>query len=96
MFLQKTTLTEERSAVFPKCYQKNAVQPIFSRQVLDGWSFDAEDLFLAQKLGFKVKEIPIRWNHYQEDTKVNALKEVFKSGWELLKIRINDLRGLYR
>ncbi|MCX5886462.1 MAG: glycosyltransferase family 2 protein [Proteobacteria bacterium] len=79
-----------------KCYQKNAVQPIFSRQVLDGWSFDAEDLFLAQKLGFKVKEIPIRWNHYQEDTKVNALKEVFKSGWELLKIRINDLRGLYR
>ena len=79
-----------------KCYQRNTVKPIFSRQVLDGWSFDAEDLFLAQKLGFKIKEIPIRWNHYQEDTKVNALKEVFKSGWELLKIRINDLRGLYR
>jgi dolichyl-phosphate beta-glucosyltransferase len=79
-----------------KCYHRNTVQPIFSRQILDGWSFDAEDLFLAHKLGFKVKEIPIRWNHYQEDTKVNALKEVFKSGWELLKIRINDLRGLYR
>ena len=79
-----------------KCYQRNTVKPIFSRQVLDGWSFDAEDLFLAQKLGFKIKEIPLRWNHYQEDTKVNALKEVFKSGWELLKIRINDLRGLYR
>jgi len=79
-----------------KCYRKNTIQPIFSRQLLDGWSFDAEDLFLAHKLGFKIKEIPIRWRHYQEDTKVNAFKEVFKSGWELLKIRINDFRGLYR
>ena len=79
-----------------KCYHRNTVKPVFSRQILDGWSFDAEDLFLANKLGFKIKEIPIRWKHYQEDTKVNALKEVFRSGWELIKIRINNLRGLYR
>ena len=79
-----------------KCYRRNTVQPIFSRQILDGWSFDAEDLFLAHKLGFKIKEVPIRWNHYQEDTKVSAFKEVFRSGWDLFKIRVNDLRGLYR
>lgn len=79
-----------------KCYSRKTVKPIFTRQLINGWSFDAEDLFLANKLGFKIKEIPIRWRHYQEDTKVNAFKEVFKSGWELIKIRINDLKGLYR
>jgi dolichyl-phosphate beta-glucosyltransferase len=79
-----------------KCYRRNTVKPIFSKQILDGWSFDAEDLFLAKKLSFKIREIPIHWNHYEEDSKVSPFKEVFKCGLDLLKIRINDLRGLYR
>jgi dolichyl-phosphate beta-glucosyltransferase len=79
-----------------KCYRRNAIRPIFSRQVLDGWSFDAENLFLARKLGFRIKEIPIRWNHYEEDSKVSPFKEIFTSGLDLLKIRLNDMKGLYK
>lgn len=78
-----------------KCFRKPTIHPIFSRQLLKGWSFDAEILYLARKLGFSIKEIPINWVHETRDSKVVVLKEIFKSGWELIKIKINSLKGLY-
>lgn len=78
-----------------KCYKKHTVKPIFSKQLIDGWAFDAENLFLAKKQGFKVKTIPIHWTHYDGDSKVKIARDVLRSGWELLKIRINDLKGHY-
>jgi len=78
-----------------KCYQRNTVDLIFSKQLIDGWSFDAENLFLAKKYGFKVKTIPIHWTHYDRDSKVKIARDVLRSGWELIKIRINDLKGRY-
>ena len=78
-----------------KCFRHTTIEPIFSRQRLHGWSFDAEILFLARKLGFTIKEIPINWEHEEMGSKVNVMRDIFKSGWELIKIRINDLRGFY-
>ena len=78
-----------------KCYKKHTIAPIFSRQLINGWVFDAEDVFLAKKFGFKIKEIPIRWTHYSKDSKVRIVRDVVRSAWELLKIRINDLKGRY-
>jgi dolichyl-phosphate beta-glucosyltransferase len=78
-----------------KCYRRRAVQEIFPRQRLKGWVFDAEDLFLARKFGLVVKEFPVRWRH-SEESKVRVARDIVKSSWELVQIRINDLRGLYR
>ena len=78
-----------------KCFRKHTIHPIFSRQLLNGWSFDAEVIFLARKLGFNIKEISINWVHETRDSKVVVLRDIFKSGWELIKIRVNDLRRLY-
>ena len=78
-----------------KCYKRHTIDPIFSRQLINGWVFDAEDVFLAKKFGFKIKEIPINWTHYARDSKVRIARDVLKSALELLKIRINDLRGRY-
>ena len=56
--------------------------------------FDVEVLFLARKLGYAIREVPIRWN-YDADSKVSALKDSWRNFRDVLKVRINDLRGRY-
>ena len=78
-----------------KCFQKEAAQDIFKRQRINGWSFDSEILFIAQKRGYKIKEVPVHWNNMPR-TKVNLFKDAVASFWELLKIRFYDFRGFYQ
>lgn len=56
--------------------------------------FDVEVLFIAKKLGFKIKEVPVNW-HYVETRRVNPLKESWLGFLDMIKLRINDLKGLY-
>jgi hypothetical protein len=56
--------------------------------------FDVETLFLAQKLGFKIKELPVEW-HYVETRKVSPIKDSLSGLIDLIKIRLNSWRGLY-
>jgi dolichyl-phosphate beta-glucosyltransferase len=77
-----------------KCYRHDIAQEIFSRQTLNNWSFDAEDLYITKKYGYKVKEIPVYWKHV-EGSKVKVLKNVIICGFDLLRIRYNDICGKY-
>ena len=77
-----------------KCYKRECTQKIFSRQKLNNWSFDAEDIFIARKHGFTIKEIPVKWVHIP-GSKVNVLKNVFVCGLDLFRIRYNDIKGVY-
>ena len=78
-----------------KCYSLQAARTIFSRQRLNNWSFDAEDLFIAKKFNYRIKEIPVYWKHIG-DSKVRVFKNVIVCGIDLLKIRINGLLDRYR
>jgi len=44
-----------------KAFTARAAEDIFSRQKLEGFSFDVELLFLASKLGYRIAEIPVEW-----------------------------------
>ena len=77
-----------------KCYRKRSVQTIFSRQWLNNWSFDAENIFVALKHGYRLKEIAVAWEH-TPGSKVKVLKNVIICGFDLLRIRLNDLKGIY-
>jgi len=77
-----------------KCYRKRCVQAIFSRQRLNNWSFDAENIFVARKYGYRIKEITVAWEH-TPGSKVRVLKNVIVCGLDLLRIKVNDLKGLY-
>ncbi len=77
-----------------KLFTRRAAKEIFSRQMVFNWSFDAEILFLAKKLGFKVKEVPVSWKD-SPATKVRLWRDVFGSFWGLIKIRWNNFRGYY-
>jgi dolichyl-phosphate beta-glucosyltransferase len=56
--------------------------------------FDVEVLFLARKWGFKLYELPVTWQ-YGEASKVNPLRDTIRMFSDVLRVRWNDLRGLY-
>ena len=78
-----------------KCFSDHAAQALFSRSVIDDWSFDAEVLFIAQRLGYPLKEVPVNW-HDEPGTKVRLWKDAVRSLIGLLTIRANFLRGRYK
>ena len=49
----------------------DAAQTLFSRSVIDDWSFDAEVLLIAQKHHLRIKEVPVHW-HDETGTKVRV------------------------
>ena len=69
-----------------KLFTKDAAEKIFRRQTSFYWAFDVEILALAQKLGFKIKEVPIVWMN-DERSRVN-LKGMARMILEVITIRI--------
>jgi len=77
-----------------KLYRRDAAQAIFPLQRLNGFGFDVEDLYIARVRGIPAIEVPVRWNNV-EGTKV-SLVHGLRSFSDLLLVRWNDVRGLYR
>ncbi len=77
-----------------KGFKKEAGQDIFRRQLIQNWSFDAEILFLAKKLGYKIKEIPVTWFD-AEGSKVRLSRDIIGSLNGILRIRLNYVFGIY-
>jgi dolichyl-phosphate beta-glucosyltransferase len=78
-----------------KAFQSGAGKQIFSLQKIDRWAYDTEILFLANRLGYQVFEIPVRWVN-SPDTKVRAFQDTITSFIALLQIRWNWFTGKYR
>jgi dolichyl-phosphate beta-glucosyltransferase len=77
-----------------KLFERQAAREIFSRQRLEGFGFDVEVLFIAQRLGYKALEVPVRWDNV-EGTKVSLWLGA-KAFTDPLKIRWNAIQGKYR
>ena len=80
-----------------KGFKNKAAQEIFKQQTITGFSFDAELLFLAQKKGYTIGEIPARVSeqHLYKISKVNIVKDSLEMFSCLLKIRYNNRAGNY-
>lgn len=70
------------------------------KEVSQGWTvsaFDVELLFLAEKFGFKLKEVDVLWKN--EDTSVSKQKSFVSESLDMLRqiiqVKINDLTGKY-
>lgn len=77
-----------------KAFKQPAAQAIFPLQKIERWGFDPEILFLARKLGYTVKEVPVRWGH-SGGARINPLVDGARMFQEMLHIRWNDLKGRY-
>lgn len=69
-----------------KLLTKNAAQTIFSKALVNGFSFDVEMLYLANKLHLKIKEVPVEW-YNDEQSKVNPIFDSINMLIEILKIK---------
>ena len=71
-----------------------AARGIFGLQRVNGWGFDAEILFLARRLGFRLKEVPVRWTN-DATTNVRLTRDSIASLLELVSVRVGAWRGRY-
>ena len=77
-----------------KAFSEKAAQSIFSLANIVGWGFDVEILALGKKMGYKIKEIPVRWvNSAFSLVKPTAYLMVLL---EVVKIRIRLALGKYK
>lgn len=77
-----------------KLFQRDWAHRVFARQTLEGLSFDVEALYIAIKDGARVAEVPINW-YFDADSRVDPIRDTWKMFWDVFRIRINDMRGLY-
>ena len=77
-----------------KFFTRKAALDVFSRQKVDGYMFDIETLCLAQRLGYRVKEVPIRWMN-DPDSRLQLIRGNLRNMRELLQIRAS-LNGMAR
>jgi dolichyl-phosphate beta-glucosyltransferase len=78
-----------------KCFSREAAREIFSLARVDGYAFDVEIIIIARRLGYRIKEIPVRWSD-SADSKVRPLGDLSRVTRDLLKIYRNERAGLYR
>lgn len=90
-----------------KLFKKNAARDIFKRvekvhggfRAIHGSSvtagFDIEVLFVAESMGYKIKEVPVTWL-YVETRRVSPIKDSIDGLIDLFRIRKNILKGAYR
>jgi len=77
-----------------KLFTREAAKEVFSRVTLDDWSFDAEALFLARRLGFGIREVPVLWRD-AAGTKVHRGRDAVRAAIGLARILANAARGRY-
>jgi len=67
-----------------KTGRREVIQKLLPYVADNEWFFDTEILFYAEKLGYRIGEIPVTWVE-DPDTKAKIFKDAY-----------DDLRGLYR
>lgn len=56
--------------------------------------FDIEILYIAKKIGYKIKEVPVEWK-YVETRRVSPIRDSIEGFIDLLRIRKNIISGVY-
>lgn len=77
-----------------KMFTAAAAEDLFRRQQIDGFSFDLEVLYLAEKFGYRIAEVPVEWIDAPGST-VDAARVAARFLADLVKIRVDDFRGVY-
>jgi len=78
-----------------KLFRRDAARASFSRQATAGWLFDCEVLGIAERLGYRIKEVGVVWGN-NPDSRVKPVREAFTALPRLLSIgrRLNRLKDL--
>ena len=71
-----------------KAFKRESAQVIFRLQTIERWGFDPEILFIARKLKYMIREVPVTWGH-DERSRMSYLKDGMKMLEDMAVIRGN-------
>jgi dolichyl-phosphate beta-glucosyltransferase len=71
-----------------KFFLRPVAVELFSRQQIDGYMFDVEILYLAERWGYRVKEVGVRWRD-DGDTRLRLVAGNWRNMLDLLRIRFS-------
>jgi dolichyl-phosphate beta-glucosyltransferase len=77
-----------------KLMSRRAADDIFRRQRINSFSFDVEMILIARKLGYAVKEVPVRWINSRA-SKVHPVLDSVQMLLDLFRIKFYDISGFY-
>ena len=82
-----------------KAFRRDVALPVFAMQRIERFGFDPEVLYIARKRRARLLEVAVVWNHAEGGElqgKLNYMRDSLNMFTDLLRIRLNDLRGRYR
>lgn len=79
--------------IFPKLIVYGQDAPVIQKAFFG--AFEAEVLFLAKRLHYSIKELPVIWT-YNKTKRLNFVDNSYKMLRDIIKIRINSLQGRYK
>jgi glycosyltransferase involved in cell wall biosynthesis len=68
-----------------KAFKKEVLEKVLPTVESNGFEFDTELLFRCNKMGYKIKEIPVNWS-YKPDSKLNLFEDTINMGKGVLKL----------
>lgn len=77
-----------------KGFRHSIANDLFSSNTLNGWSFDAEILYIALSRGYRIAEVPVDW-YYREFSRVNIMSDPWYMLKDILTTYYNTKRGKY-
>lgn len=77
-----------------KLFRAGASRAVFSRCTIDGFAFDVECLYLAERLGYRVAEMPVEWSHVPE-SRVRITQDSAHMLFDVFRIRVRAWFGRY-
>jgi glycosyltransferase involved in cell wall biosynthesis len=69
-----------------KAFHLDVCRPILEQAQTEGFGFDVELLYLAWRAKLRLREIPVRWNHY-EGSKVDFFHDSLRMLGEVIALR---------
>jgi glycosyltransferase involved in cell wall biosynthesis len=69
-----------------KAFRLDVCRPILEAARVDSFAFDVELLYLAQRAGLRIREMPVRWNH-AEGSKVRFFHDGLRMLREVITLR---------
>jgi dolichyl-phosphate beta-glucosyltransferase len=82
-----------------KAFRMGVCRPLIEAAQIDRFGFDVELIYLAHLAGLRLREIPVRWNHYEGgplDASGNYSRDSLRMINEVRRIRRAVGRGVYR
>lgn len=77
-----------------KAFRRDTACAIFGCATIDSFAFDIEALFLARRLGAVVQPFPVEMS-FQAGSTFNVRKHLPRFLKDIVRVRVNALRGVY-